>query len=72
MSKNEQKKTLEGECDFLCSNKLIISVKEARKILGKNADIFSDEDLARMIGQIYHLSEQLLEYVKVPKKQKVL
>ena len=47
---------------------IIISIKEARKILGSEADGLSDEYLARVIGQLHNLSEQLLEQASVPKK----
>lgn len=54
------------------SSGIIISVKEARKILGAESNGFSDEDLARIIGQLHNLSEQLLEQALVPKKEKVV
>ena len=42
-------------------DRIIISVKEARKILGKElSDKLSDEDLAAMIGNMYRMAEAIL------------
>lgn len=54
--------------DFGESGGIIISVKEARKILGVESKELSDEYLARVIGRLHNLSEQLLERTLVPKK----
>ena len=44
------------------TDSIIISVKEARKILGKEvSDKLSDEDLARMIGLFHKMAESILD-----------
>ena len=65
---NERKRVKENKNDFLCSNKIIISVKEARKIIGKkDSDKISDEDLARLIGMMYKVADGLISMKSVPK-----
>ncbi len=52
---------------FLCSDKAIISVKEARKILGKDvSDSLSDADLMEVIGIMSKLADVLLSEEFVP------
>lgn len=64
----EHKIVERDESDFLCSNKIIISVKEARKIIGKkDSDKISDEDLARLIGMMYKVADGLISMKSVPK-----
>lgn len=50
--------------------KPIISVKEARKILGKNvSDQLSDEELGRLIGNMAFIANRLLDLKLVPQNQ---
>ena len=52
---------------FLYSDKAIISVKEARKILGKEvSDSLSDADLMEVIGIMSKLADVLLSEEFVP------
>lgn len=56
-----------------CNLKPIISVKEARKLLGKKvSDQLSDEDVGRFIGNMSFLADSLLEAKSVPQNEKVL
>ena len=58
---------------FLCSDKIIISLKEARKILGKEcSDKLSDADLSKMIGIFSKLADSLVDDNIVPKNKVVL
>lgn len=51
---------------------IIISVKEARKILGKEmSEKLSDEDLAKMIGLFHKMAESILDSNPVPKNDVV-
>ena len=69
----EYKKTPKKKDSFLCSNKIIISVKEARKLLGKDcSDKLSDADLSRMIGIFSKLASSLVDTNIVPKNKVVL
>lgn len=53
--------------------KPIISVKEARKLLGKKvSDRMSDEEVGRLIGNMSFLANWLLETKSVPQNEKVL
>ena len=71
--RNEYKKPIRKKDGFLCSNKIIISVKEARKLLGKDcSDKLSDADLSRMIGVFSKLANSLVNTNIVPKYQVVL
>lgn len=55
---------------LLCSNEIIISTKEARKILGKEeSDKVSDEDLARLIGLMHKIANDLIDVKIVPKNK---
>lgn len=50
-----------------CNLKLIISVKEARKLLGKKiSDQLSDEEVGVLIGNMSFLANRLLETKSVP------
>lgn len=54
------------------TDSIIISVKEARKILGKEmSDKLSDEDLARMIGLFHKMAESILDSDIVPNNNMV-
>ena len=57
------KKSSDGRDDFLCSDEIIISVKEARKILGKKVSSqISDEDIMRTILAMSNLANHLLDF----------
>ena len=48
-------------------SRLVISVKEARKLLNKDlSNMLSDDDLVVVIGMMSYLSESLLVSVSVP------
>lgn len=71
--RNEYKKPIRKKDGFLCSDKIIISIKEARKLLGKDcSDKLSDADLSRMIGVFSKLANSLVNTNIVPKYQVVL
>lgn len=54
------------------TDSIIISVKEARKILGKEmSDKLSDEDLAKMIGLFHEMAENILDSDIVPNNSMV-
>ena len=54
------------------TDSIIISIKEARKILGKEmSDKLSDEDLARVIGLFHKMAESILDSDIVPKDNMV-
>lgn len=56
-----------------CNLKPIISVKEARKLLGKKVSgQLSDEEVGRLIGDMSLLANRLLEIKSVPQNEKVL
>lgn len=56
-----------------CNLKPIISVKEARKLLGKKvSDQLSDEEVGRIIGSMSFLANRLLETKSVPQNKKVV
>ncbi len=51
--------------------KPVITVKEARKILGKKvSDQLSDEEVGRLIGSMSFLANRMIEAKIVPQKQK--
>lgn len=53
--------------------KPIITVKEARKILGKKvSDQLSDEEVGRLIGSMAFLANRLLEAKSVPQNGKMV
>lgn len=53
--------------------KPIISVKEARKILGKKvSDQLSDEAVGELIGSMSFLADRLLEAKSVPQNKKTV
>lgn len=53
------------------SEKPIISVKEARKILGKDYEDISDDDLMGTIVKMYKIAQSLLAGNGVPNNQMV-
>ena len=68
MSRGKYKKSPKKESDFLCSDKMIISLKEARKLLGKeSSEKISDSDLTAMIGTMSKMADRLLNVKVVPK-----
>lgn len=53
--------------------KPIITVKEARKILGKNiSDLLSDEEVGRLIGSMSEIANRLLSMKSVPQNDMVI
>lgn len=63
--------TIDGSSDGTSMDSVevrsIISVKEARKLLGKElSDAISDLDLMGIVGLMSHLADGLLEAVSVP------
>ena len=61
------RKTKRGKTRSPKQDSIIISVKEARKILGKEvSDKLSDADLARMIGLFSQMAESILDSDIVP------
>lgn len=67
MSRGKYEKLPKKESDFLCSDKMIISLKEARKLLGKeDSEKISDSDLAAMIGLMSKMADCLLNVKEVP------
>ena len=61
------RKTKRGKTRSPKPDSIIISVKEARKILGKEvSDKLSDADLARMIGLFSQMAESILDSDVVP------
>jgi hypothetical protein len=48
------------------SEKPIISVKEARKILGKEYDNVSDDNLLGIIRSLHQIANYYLDSIKVP------
>lgn len=48
------------------SDKPIISVKEARKILGKEYENVSDDNLLGIIRSLYQIANYYLDNIKVP------
>lgn len=53
--------------------KPVITVKEARKIIGKElSDKLSDEQLGRLIGEFSTIARESLEASLVPQKQLVI
>ena len=56
--------------ESLCmQTKLIISVKEARKLLGKDARLFSDDQITELILIFSDLSNDILNDIIVPNNQ---
>ncbi|MBQ3474301.1 hypothetical protein IJH24_02660 [Candidatus Saccharibacteria bacterium] len=67
MLRGRYKKATWKDNGFLYSDKAIISVKEARKILGKEvSDSLSDADLMEVIGIMSKLADVLLSEEFVP------
>jgi hypothetical protein len=48
------------------SDKPIISVKEARKVLGKEYSNVSDDNLIVIIKSLTQIAEYYLDFIKVP------
>lgn len=53
------------------SEKPIISVKEARKILGKEYEDLSDDNLSGVIMSLTKIAQFYLEFLEVPKNKQV-
>lgn len=68
--RGKYRKSSKKKDGFLCSNEIIITTKEARKIIGKEeSDKISDEDLARLIGLMYKVADGLINVKIVPKNK---
>ena len=71
--KGKSKKLKRRKSSFLCSNEIIITTKEARKIIGKkDSTRISDEDLARLIGLMHKIASDLIDVKVVPKNKIVV
>jgi len=57
--------------DGLISGGLIISLKEARKLLGSDSDGISDEYLIKLIQSFCKISGRILDNILVPNNQMV-
>lgn len=67
------KKARKYEDSFLYSNEIIISTKEARKLLGKaDSDKISDLDLAQLIGLMHRIASDLIDIKIVHSEKKVV
>ena len=67
------KKAPKREDSFLCSNEIIISTKEARKLIGKaDSDKISDDELAQLIGLMYRVASDLIDIKIIPNRKKVV
>ena len=53
------------------SDKPIISVNEARKILGKEYENLSDDSLQRVIVSLHKIAYSLLDSIRVPNSEMV-
>ncbi len=53
------------------SDKPIISVNEARKILGKEYENLSDDSLQRVIVSLHKIANSLLDSIRVPNNEMV-
>lgn len=70
MLRGKYNKPPKKKSNLLCSNEIIISTKEARKIIGKeDSDKISDEDLARLIGLMHKIASDLIDVKIVPKNK---
>lgn len=73
MLRGKYNKPPKKQSTFQCPKEIIISVKEARKILGKEySDKISDDDLTRMIGLFTKLADSLIDSNMVPKNKVVI
>ena len=71
--RGKYRKSSKKKDGFLCSNEIIITTKEARKIIGKEeSDKISDEDLARLIGLMYKIADDLIDIKIVPQNRMVV
>lgn len=62
MLRGKYKKATKRKDSFLCSKEIIITTKEARKLLGKEvSDKVTDEELARIIGLMHRLANDLID-----------
>lgn len=67
------KKAQKHKDSFLCSNEIIISTKEARKLLGKaDSDKISDLELANLIGLMHRIASDLIDIKIVHSGEKVV
>lgn len=62
MSRIPYKKAQKYKDSFLCSNEIIISTEEARKLLGRaDSDKISDLELANLIGLMHRIISNLID-----------
>lgn len=62
MLRGKYKKATRKKDSFLCSKVIIITTKEARKLLGEEiSDRVSDEEPARLIGLMHRLANDLID-----------
>ena len=73
MPRTPYKKAQKYKDSFLCSNEIIISTKEARKLLGKaDSDKISDLELANLIGLMHRIASDLIDIKIVHSGEKVV
>ena len=73
MPRTPYKKAQKYKDSFLCSNEIIISTKEARKLLGKaDSDKISDLELANLIGLMHRIASNLIDIKIVHSGEKVI
>ena len=65
-----RQRTWNGE-SLSIAEKPIISIKEARKVLGKEYDGLSDDNLQRVVISLHKIANKLLESIRVPNNQMV-
>lgn len=53
-------KTVEDSSAFIASG-LIISVKEARKVLGRDAELLSDDDVIKLVSSFTRIANGFLQ-----------
>lgn len=67
------KKAQKYKDSFLCSNEIITSTKEARKLLGKaDSDRISDLELVNLIGLMHRIASDLIGIKIVHSGKKVV
>ena len=73
MPRTPYKKAQKYKDSFLCSNEIIISTKEARKLLGRaDSDKISDLELANLIGLMHRIASDLIDIKIVHSGEKVV
>lgn len=73
MPRGKYNKPPKRQSSYICSTEMIISLKEARKLLGKEtSEKLSDSDLSKMIGTFSKLADSLVDANIVPKIKQVV